>query len=83
MRLTSRVIALEARRKPKTPSPQAKHDLLTFLETIGDRLKAGDLRDNHSASPAERVAMALERGDAAFASKLLLCAAKRTGAAET
>lgn len=59
---------------------QAK--LLAHINTVGARLRtSGDIKDRLDASPAERVAMAFERGDAATAKGILSAAVGREVAA--
>lgn len=75
--LMSRLAELERQRSQRGEKSNSKGALLAKLGDIGERLRGGDLGDIERASPAERVALAFERGDAAFAETLLLKAAGR------
>ena len=77
MRLQHRLSALEGLKATPTAEGEGQRKLLEYIDTIADRLCGGDLSDNLTASTAERVALAFERGDAAFAEQLLLEAAGR------
>lgn len=75
--LLNRLAVLERQRPKNSNTIKPKGALLAKLDDIGERLRGGDLSDRPGASPAERIALALERGDAAFAQALLLKSAGR------
>lgn len=77
MNLRGRLERIEARCGSRAKPGEARRLLAERLAMIGVRLKGGDLADRDDASPAECVALALERGDADMARALLMKAAGR------
>lgn len=80
MRLDQRLEALEKRLFETDASSDERAKLLEAIETTAARVRGGDLSDRDNASVIERVAMAFERGDQAFAEELLLNAVERVPA---
>jgi hypothetical protein len=77
MKLQNRLSDLERRKASRIDTGRASEALLAKVETIAARVRDGDLSDTDNASTAERVALAFERGDSAFARNLLLKAVGR------
>jgi hypothetical protein len=78
MTIRHRLRKLEQNKPAARTGFEIHSKLSAYLSSIGERLRAsGDIEDRLDRSPAERLAMALQRGDAETAQAILSAAVGR------